>query len=91
MPLIADVTNKEQLIDAKNKVLDAYGKIDGLVNAAGGNIAGAEIYQKHSFELDDLIKNFTLIKWIATVRWQKGNKVTKVRDGHELRIWHNLY
>lgn len=41
--LIADVTNEQQLIDAKNKLLDAYGKIDGLVNAAGGNIPGAVI------------------------------------------------
>ncbi len=41
--LIADVTNKEQLNDAKKKVIDAYGKIDGLVNAAGGNIPGAVI------------------------------------------------
>lgn len=39
--LIADVTIEQQLIDAKNKLLDAYGKIDGLVNAAGGNIPGA--------------------------------------------------
>ena len=38
--LIADVTNEEQLVKANDKVLDAYGKIDGLVNAAGGNIAG---------------------------------------------------
>jgi len=41
--LIADVTNEQQLYDAKKKVLDTYGKIDGLVNAAGGNIAGAVI------------------------------------------------
>lgn len=41
--LIADVTNKEQLSDAKKKILDAFGKIDCLVNAAGGNIAGAII------------------------------------------------
>lgn len=39
--LIADVTNEQQLIDAKQKILETYGKIDGLVNAAGGNIAGA--------------------------------------------------
>lgn len=36
--LVADALNKEQLIAAKNKVLDAYGKIDGLVNGAGGNM-----------------------------------------------------
>lgn len=39
--LIADVTIEEQLINAKKKMLDAYGKIDGLVNAAGGNMPGA--------------------------------------------------
>jgi len=41
--LIADVTDEKQLIEAKQKVLDNYGKIDGLVNAAGGNIPGAVI------------------------------------------------
>ena len=35
--LIADAMNEAQLIDAKNKVLDEYGRIDGLVNGAGGN------------------------------------------------------
>jgi NAD(P)-dependent dehydrogenase (short-subunit alcohol dehydrogenase family) len=35
--LIADAMDEAQLIDAKNKVLDAFGKIDGLVNGAGGN------------------------------------------------------
>ena len=39
--LIADVTNEEQLMKAKEKMIDGYGKIDGLVNAAGGNIPGA--------------------------------------------------
>jgi NAD(P)-dependent dehydrogenase (short-subunit alcohol dehydrogenase family) len=35
--LIADAMNESQLIEAKNKVLDAFGKVDGLVNGAGGN------------------------------------------------------
>lgn len=35
--LIADAMDESQLIAAKNKVLDAFGRIDGLVNAAGGN------------------------------------------------------
>lgn len=34
--LIADVLNEEELHAAKNKVLNQFGKIDGLVNAAGG-------------------------------------------------------
>jgi len=36
--LIADAMNEEQLVAAREKVLDAFGKIDGLVNAAGGNM-----------------------------------------------------
>jgi NAD(P)-dependent dehydrogenase (short-subunit alcohol dehydrogenase family) len=43
MALIADVTNEEQLISAREKILSGYGKIDGLVNAAGGNIPEAVI------------------------------------------------
>lgn len=35
--LIADAMDESQLIDAKNKTLDAFGRIDGLVNGAGGN------------------------------------------------------
>lgn len=49
--LIADAMDEAQLIDAKNKVLDAFGKIDGLVNGAGGNqpegvlLPGADIFK----------------------------------------------
>jgi NAD(P)-dependent dehydrogenase (short-subunit alcohol dehydrogenase family) len=41
--LIADVTDEQQLIAAKEKILEAFGKIDGLVNAAGGNMPEAVI------------------------------------------------
>jgi NAD(P)-dependent dehydrogenase (short-subunit alcohol dehydrogenase family) len=36
--LVADVLNTGDLIAAKNKILDAFGRIDGLVNGAGGNM-----------------------------------------------------
>ena len=36
--LVADVTQEEQLVAARKKIVDKFGKIDGLVNAAGGNI-----------------------------------------------------
>jgi NAD(P)-dependent dehydrogenase (short-subunit alcohol dehydrogenase family) len=39
--LIADVTNEKQLKEACNKTIAAFGKIDGLVNAAGGNMPDA--------------------------------------------------
>lgn len=36
--LVADVMNEAELEAAKNKILDAYGRLDGLVNGAGGNM-----------------------------------------------------
>ena len=36
--LIADAMKTDELIAAKNKILDAFGRIDGLVNGAGGNM-----------------------------------------------------
>ncbi|MEO7976873.1 SDR family oxidoreductase [Flavobacterium sp.] len=43
MALIADVTIENDLIKARDLVVSKYGKIDGLVNAAGGNIPDAVI------------------------------------------------
>jgi len=39
----ADVLNKEDLVAARDQVLNEWGVIDGLVNAAGGNIPEAVI------------------------------------------------
>ncbi len=39
----ADVLSKKELEDGRDAVLDTWGKIDGLVNAAGGNIPEAVI------------------------------------------------
>ena len=51
--LLADVTKEEQLIAARKKMLDNFEKIDGLVNAAGGNMPGAVINpDKNIFQLD---------------------------------------
>lgn len=36
--LIADILDESQLTTAANKMVDLYGGIDGLVNAAGGNM-----------------------------------------------------
>ena len=38
LALVADVLNEGQLMSAKKKAVDHFGKIDGLVNAAGGNM-----------------------------------------------------
>ncbi|WP_347157766.1 SDR family oxidoreductase [Pontibacter chitinilyticus] len=43
MAVLGDVLDEAQMKAAKKQVLTAWGKIDGLVNGAGGNIAGATI------------------------------------------------
>ncbi|HEX2914414.1 MAG TPA: SDR family oxidoreductase [Chloroflexia bacterium] len=47
--LVADVSNTEQLETAKNSLLEKWGKVDILVNAAGGNIPAATIADDSSF------------------------------------------
>lgn len=54
IPLIADVLERDQLIAARDKVLDAWGQIDIIVNCAGGNMEGATINPDQSFlNVDD--------------------------------------
>lgn len=51
--LITDVLKKELLEENKEDILKAYGKIDVLINLAGGNMAGATIPpDKTIFDLD---------------------------------------
>ncbi|MCD0488732.1 SDR family oxidoreductase [Pedobacter sp. MC2016-14] len=37
LALVADVMQEDQLIECRTKILDHFGRIDGLVNGAGGN------------------------------------------------------
>ena len=39
----ADVLDADQLADARDAVLDRFGRVDALVNAAGGNVSGATL------------------------------------------------
>ncbi|RYZ48450.1 MAG: SDR family oxidoreductase, partial [Sphingobacteriales bacterium] len=49
----ADVLNEEQLLAAKDQILQKFGRIDGLVNAAGGNMPGAVVQPEDDlFALD---------------------------------------
>lgn len=53
LALIADVTNELQLEAACQQMLSEFGKIDGLVNAAGGNIPDAVVQPNQDvFELN---------------------------------------
>lgn len=41
--IITDILDEKALIEAKDTIIEKWGTIDGLVNAAGGNIPGATI------------------------------------------------
>lgn len=47
--LVADVLDRAQLETARATVLDAWGRLDILVNAAGGNMPSATLAPGHSF------------------------------------------
>ena len=49
MALPADVLNKEQLMSARATVIDAWGHVDILINAAGGNMPGATVFGDLTF------------------------------------------
>ncbi len=58
-PLIADVTNEQDLERAKLELKDKFGKIDILINMAGGNMVGAVITPEQTIldaGIDDLNK-----------------------------------
>jgi NAD(P)-dependent dehydrogenase (short-subunit alcohol dehydrogenase family) len=48
--LVADVLDRSALEHVRDTVLEKWGKIDALLNAAGGNMPGATISPEKSFE-----------------------------------------
>ncbi len=67
--LVTDVLDKETLEDNRNEIIKAYGKIDVLVNAAGGNMPGATIApDKTIFDLEiDAFKKVVDLNLFGTV------------------------
>jgi NAD(P)-dependent dehydrogenase (short-subunit alcohol dehydrogenase family) len=64
--LVADVMDEKQLLEAKRKTLDAFGKIDGLVNAAGGNMPGGVLQPNEdifTMNLDGMKKVMDINLW----------------------------
>ncbi len=49
LAVTADVLNPQQLVDANDLIISKFGKIDILVNGAGGNLAGAVIPPDKNF------------------------------------------
>ncbi len=58
--LVADVLNIEELKIAKDKILNRWGRIDILINTAGGNLAGATLTEEQTV-FDMKIKDFNKV------------------------------
>ncbi len=48
-PLTADVLDKTSLVAARDEIMQQYGRIDILINAAGGNVSGATVFGDLTF------------------------------------------
>lgn len=60
MGISTDVLNKTSLENARTEIVDTYGKIDILINAAGGNVKGATI-QPHEDFFDMTMDDFDAV------------------------------
>lgn len=49
MPLVADVLERAQLEQARETVVDTWGRVDILINAAGGNVPSATVFEDLTF------------------------------------------
>ncbi|MGB3774513.1 MAG: SDR family oxidoreductase [Leeuwenhoekiella sp.] len=60
LALVADVLDKDSLEKAKDKLLDTWGSLDILINAAGGNRKGATIGPDQTF-FDLSLEDFSAV------------------------------
>ncbi len=90
MGVSADVLNEQQLKEAKKTVINKYGKIDILVNGAGGNMPGAVITPDKTF-LDlniDEFKRVVDLNLTGTVLPSQifGEAIIKAKQGVIINI-----
>ncbi len=88
--LIADVLNQDQLIAAKNLIVNTFGKIDGLVNGAGGNMPDGVLQPEDdvfSLNLDGMKKVMELNLWGTILPTQIfGAELAKTGKGSIVNI-----
>ncbi|MBJ7881652.1 SDR family oxidoreductase [Gelidibacter salicanalis] len=86
----ADVLSKTSLEGAKTKIIETFGKIDILINAAGGNVKGATIQPDEDFfdmEMDDFdtVTNLNL-KGTVLACLIFGREISKQEQGCIINI-----
>lgn len=90
LALIADALDKEQLVAAKDRMIGAFGRIDGLVNGAGGNMPEGVLQpEENIFEmnLDGMKKVMELNLWGTILPTQVfGEEIAKTGRGSIVNI-----
>ncbi|HWD88251.1 MAG TPA: SDR family oxidoreductase [Mucilaginibacter sp.] len=90
LALIADALDKEQLIAAKDRMVKTFGRIDGLVNGAGGNMPEGVLQPEDdifSMNLDGMKKVMELNLWGTLLPTQVfGEEIAKTGKGSIVNI-----
>lgn len=88
--LVADAMDEGQLIAAREKILATFGKIDGLVNAAGGNMPDGVLQPEESvfdMKMDGMKKVLDLNLWGTLIPTQIfGEAIAKNGKGSIVNI-----
>jgi NAD(P)-dependent dehydrogenase (short-subunit alcohol dehydrogenase family) len=83
LAIAADVLERAQLMNARDAVLERWGRVDILVNAAGGNVASATLKEGQSFfDLDpDGFRQVLDLNLLGTVLPAQVFGAAMVREG----------
>ena len=88
--LVADVLDEQQLISAKEKILNAFGRIDGLVNGAGGNMPEGVLQNDEDvfkLNIDGMKKVMNLNLWGTLIPTQVfGEAIAQTGKGSIVNI-----
>jgi len=88
--LVADVMNEAELVAAKDKLLAAFGRIDGLVNGAGGNMPEGVLQPDEDIfkmNIDGMKKVMELNLWGTLIPTQVfGEAIAKTGRGSIVNI-----
>ncbi|MEO3406702.1 SDR family oxidoreductase [Mucilaginibacter sp. CAU 1740] len=88
--LVADVMSEAELVSAKDKLLAAFGRIDGLVNGAGGNMPEGVLQPDDDIfkmNIDGMKKVMDLNTWGTLIPTQVfGEAIAKTGKGSIVNI-----
>jgi len=90
LAVVADVLNQDDLVAARDKILKAFGHIDGLVNGAGGNMPQGVLQPDEDIfkmNLDGMKQVMDLNLWGTLLPTQIfGEAITKTGKGSIVNI-----